>query len=154
MTPDGHRAWAGICRDLAEREFAAPRPVTGAEMAWGAAVHAIKYIAHQRPNLPIYSNAHVRPAVDRLDAEYPGLWLSSDFGQAQELHRHFYRGHQTAAQIRNSWRLTQRLVANLLALTWGVWSNSPSFRRKPESTLAGSTTAAGDYDAGFRRAPE
>ena len=30
----------------------------------------------------------------------------------------------------------------------------PSFRRKPESMLAGSITVAGDYDAGFRRKPE
>ena len=43
----------------------------------------------------------------------------------------------------------------------GVWPYSPSFRlpqpsfrRKPESMLAGSTTAVGDYDAGFRLAPE
>lgn len=117
MTPEVHRDWAGICLDLAEREFAAQRPVTGAEMAWGAAVHAIKFVAHQRPNLPTYSNDRVRQAVARLDAEYPGLWLSSDFGNAGELHRHFYRGHKTAAQIRDSWRFTQRLVDNLLTLT-------------------------------------
>ena len=30
----------------------------------------------------------------------------------------------------------------------------PSFRRKPESMLAGSITIVGDYDAGFRRKPE
>ena len=116
MDPDGHRIWAGICLEVAEQEFAAPRPITGAEMAWGAVVHALKFVTHQRPNLPTYSSFLVRQAARRLDAEYPGLRIFSDFGNAEELHRHFYRGHQDPAQVRNSWRFTQRLVATLLAL--------------------------------------
>ena len=46
MDPDGHRIWAGICLAVAEQEFAAPRPITGAEMAWGAVVHALKFVTH------------------------------------------------------------------------------------------------------------
>ena len=116
MDTDGHRVWAGICLEVAEQEFAAQRLITGSEIAWGAVVHALKVVTHHRPSLPTYSSALVRQTARRLDAEYPGLRISSDFGNAEELHRHFYRGHKTPAQVRNSWRLTQRLIANLLAL--------------------------------------
>ena len=116
MTPELHRDWAALCIRLAEREFAADRSVSGAEMAWGAAVHAVKCIAHQHPALPTYSHAELGLAVGQLDGRHTGLNLMGDFGQAAVLHRHFYRGHLRDHQVRNSWRLTQRLVATLLAL--------------------------------------
>ena len=116
MTPELHRDWATLCIRLAEREFADGHSVSGAEMAWGAAVHAVKCVAHQRPVLPTYSHAELGLAVVRLDVRHTGLNLAGDFGQAAVLHRHFYRGHLRDHQLRNSWRLTQRLIANLLAL--------------------------------------
>ncbi len=116
MAPGRHRSWAQLCSEAAEREFAAQRTVTGAEMAWGAAVHAVKYVAHQLPNQPTDSHALVRQAVRQLDSRYRELHLVSDFGQAEALHEHFYQGHFRDHQVRNSWRFTQRLVANLLSL--------------------------------------
>ncbi len=116
MEPDRHRAWVDICSELAEREFAAQRLVSGAEMAWGAAVHAVKFVAHQHSNLPTYGHDHVRLAVRRLNNEYPELRLSSDFGRAEMLHRHFYRGHRQERQVRDAWRHTQGLISNLLSL--------------------------------------
>ena len=116
MTPDQHRDWVAICTELAELEFAAGRWVTGAEMAWGAAVHAIKSVVHQRQNLPTRSHEQVGLAVRQLDSEYPGLNLRDDFGQAETLHRHFYRGDLQNHQVRNSWNLAQRFIANLLSL--------------------------------------
>ena len=48
--------------------------------------------------------------------------------------------------------------AGIYAVTDGAFAGDgplqPSFRRKPESMLAGSITVVGDYDAGFRRKPE
>lgn len=105
-----------ICAERAELEFAAGRLVTGAEMAWGSAVHAVKYIAHQSPNLPTRSHDDVKATVRQLDRHYPTLLLSSDFGHAEALHRHFYRGNLQAHQVRNSWRRSQSLTANLLSL--------------------------------------
>ena len=89
MEPDQHRAWMAICAERAELEFAAGRLVTGAEMAWGSAVHAVKYIAHQSPNLPTRSHDDMKATVRQLDRHYPTLRLSSDFGHAEALHRHF-----------------------------------------------------------------
>ena len=94
----------------------AGRFVTGAEMAWGAAAHAVKYIAHQLPNLPTHRHAEVGLAVRQLDRQFPALRLFSDFGQAEALHRHFYRGNLQDHQARNPWRRTQHLIANLLSL--------------------------------------
>ena len=116
MAPDQHRAWVSLCSEVAELEFSAGRFVTGAEMAWGAAAHAVKYIAHQLPNLPTRGHAEVASAVRQLDEAHPGLRLFSDFGQAEALHRHFYRGNLQNHQARNSWRRTQHLIANLLSL--------------------------------------
>ncbi|MCY3691569.1 MAG: hypothetical protein OXI54_06790 [Chloroflexota bacterium] len=116
MTLDQHREWVQICSELAEREFTARRTVTGAEMAWGAVSHAVKWVAHQRDGMPTYSHHHVGLAVDQLDAEFSELYLASDFGQAESLHEHFYRGHLRDHQVRNSWNLAQRFIANLLSL--------------------------------------
>ena len=96
--------------------YAGGRLVTGAELAWGAAVHAVKYIAHQSPNLPTRSHDDVKAAVRQLDRQYPTLRPSSDFGHAEVLHRHFYRGNLQAHPVRNSWRRSQSLTANLLSL--------------------------------------
>lgn len=117
MTPEAHRNWVDLCTRLAEREFADGRSVSGSEMAWGAAVHAVKCIAHQHPALPTHSHAALGLAVIQLDNRHTGLNLTGDFGQAEVLHRHFYRGHLQSHQVRNSWRLTRRLIGNLLALT-------------------------------------
>ena len=116
MTPAQPREWVQVCSQLAEREFYAGRTVTGAEMAWGAVAHAVKWVAHQRDAMPTYSHHHVRLAVGRLDAEYPALHLAGDFGQAEALHEHFYRGNLRDHQVRNSWNLSQRLITNLLSL--------------------------------------
>ena len=116
MAPGRHRSWAQICSEVAEREFAAQRMVTGAEMAWGATVHAVKYVVHQLPNPPTHSHTLVRQAVRQLDSQHRELYLASDFGQAEALHEHFYRGHLRDHQVRNSWQFTQRLIANLLSL--------------------------------------
>ena len=85
-------------------------------MAWGAAVHAVKYIAHQSSNLPTRSHSDVKVAVRQLDRDYPTLHISSDFGHAEVLHRHFYRGNLKDHQVRNSWRRSQSLTTNLLSL--------------------------------------
>ena len=116
MSPEQHRVWLTICAEIAEREFAAGRTVTGAEMAWGAAVHALKFVVHRRPNTPTRSHSQVSSAVMELNDEYPALRLRSDFGQSEALHRHFYRGNLQDHQVRNSWRRTQNLIANLLSL--------------------------------------
>ena len=85
-------------------------------MAWGAAAHAVKWVAHQRDEMPTYSHHHVGLVVDSLDVEYPEMHLGSDFGQAEVLHEHFYRCHLGDHQVRNSWNLTQRFIANLLSI--------------------------------------
>ena len=116
MAPDHHHVWAEICMELAEQEFTVGRLATGAELAWGAAVHAVKYIAHQSPNLPTRSHDDVKSAVRQLGRQYPTMHLSSDFGHPEVLHRHFYRGNLQTHQVRNSWRRSQSLTANLLSL--------------------------------------
>ena len=116
MEPDQHRDWTAICAERAELEFAAGRLVTGAEMAWGAAVHAVKYIAHQSSSLPTRSHYDMKAAARQLGRDYPTLHISGDFGHAEALHRHFYRGSLQDHQVRNSWRRTRNLIANLLSL--------------------------------------
>ena len=116
MTPDEHREWASIFQDLAEREFEEGRALSGSEMAWGAAVHAVKVVTEQR-NIPTPSHAAIREAIMHLDAEYPTLRLHSGFGNAENLHRNMYRGHLNQSQVRNSWNLTKRFISEILSLT-------------------------------------
>ncbi len=85
-------------------------------MAWGAAAHAVKYVAHQSPNLPTRSHNDVKAAVRQLDRRHPTIRLSGDFGHAEVLHRHFYRGNLQDHQVRNSWRRTQNFISNLLTI--------------------------------------
>lgn len=115
MTPDEHREWASIFHYLADREFEEGRLLSGSEMAWGAAVHAIKVVTEQR-NMPTSSHAAMRDSVRHLDAEHPTRQLHSGFGNAENLHRNMYRGHLSQTQVRNSWNLTERFIREVLSL--------------------------------------
>ena len=62
--------------------------------------------------------------------------------------------HRHSGESRNLWPAVTYTVIPACAGIYGVRSYAPSFRRKPESMLAGSIIVAGDYDARFRRKPE
>ena len=77
------------------------------------------------------------------------------------IHRHSGSPIRHSGASRNLWRAVICTVIPAQAGIQAVWSYAPSsrlphpsFRRKPESMLAGSITIVGDYDSGFRRKPE
>lgn len=116
MTPTpNHYNLSLRCRHKAEQELALNDLLTAAEMMWGAVVHAIKHIAPRYTSAPLNSHRDVKQAVPVIDAQLPEVDLREEFGNAEALHRYFYRVHFADHQVRNSFRKCQRLLDALLA---------------------------------------
>ena len=116
MTPSpNHYNLSLRCRRKAEQELAQNDLLTAAEMMWGAVVHAIKHVATRYTSTPLNSHRDVKRVVPVIDAQLPGVDLREEFGNAEALHRYFYRVHFAAHQVRNSFRKCQRLLDALLA---------------------------------------
>ncbi len=113
-SPD-HYALSLRCRHKAEQELEQNDLLTAAEMMCGAVVHAIKYIAPRFTSAHLNSHREVKQAVPVLDANLPGVDLREEFGNAEALHRYFYRVHFADHQVRNSFRRCQRMLDALLA---------------------------------------
>lgn len=113
-SPD-HYALSLRCRRKAEQELEQSDLLTAAEMMWGAVVHTIKHIAPQFTSARLNSHREVKQVVPVLDANLPGVDLREEFGNAEALHRYFYRVHFADHQVRNSFHRCQRMLDALLA---------------------------------------
>ncbi len=102
------------CRRKAEQEFELDDLLTAAEMMWGAIVHAIKHIAPQYTSTRLNSHLEIKLAVPEIDGQLSDIDLREGFGNAEALHRYFYRVHFADHQVRNSFRRCQRLLDALL----------------------------------------
>ena len=103
------------CRRKAEQELAQNDLVTAAEMMWGAIVHAIKHIAPQYTPARLNSHLDIKRAVPSIDEQLSNIDLREGFGNAEALHRYFYRVHLADHLVRNSFRRCQRMLDALLA---------------------------------------
>lgn len=103
------------CRRKAEQEFEPDDLLTAAEMMWGAIVHAIKFIAPRHTPATLNSHLDIKRAVPIIDEQLSDIDLREGFGNAEALHRYFYRVHFADHQVRNSFRRCQRLLDALLA---------------------------------------
>ena len=113
--PPDHYALSLRCRRKAEQELEQNDLLTASEMMWGAVVHAIKHIAPQYTPGRLNSHFDIKRAVPVLDANLPGVDLREEFGNAEALHRYFYRVHLADHLVRNSFRRCQRMLDALLA---------------------------------------
>ncbi len=114
LAPD-HYGLSLRCRRKAEQEFAQNDLLTAAEMMWGAVVHAIKHIAPRYTPSRLNSHLDIKRAVPSIDEQLPDIDLREEFGNAEALHRYFYRVHCADHQVRNSFRRCQRMLDALLA---------------------------------------
>lgn len=113
-SPD-HYALSLRCRRKAEEELEQGDLLTAAEMMWGSVVHAIKHIAPQYTPTRLNSHADIKRAVPDIDERLPDVDLREGFGNAEALHRYFYRVHLADHLVRNSFRRCQRFLDALLA---------------------------------------
>ena len=112
--PPNHHDLSLRCRRKAEQEFELDDLLTSAEMMWGAVVHAIKHIAPQHTPTRLNSHADLKRAVPDMDERLPDVDLREGFGNAEALHRYFYRVHLADHLVRNSFRRCQRFLDALL----------------------------------------
>ena len=113
--PPNHHELSLRCRTKAEQELTQNDLLTAAEMMWGAVIHAIKHIAPRYTSARLNSHSDIKRAVPTIDAQLPDIDLREEFGNAEALHRYFYRVHFVDHQVRNSFRHCQRLLDSLLA---------------------------------------
>ncbi|MYC31750.1 MAG: hypothetical protein F4X64_01055 [Chloroflexi bacterium] len=99
----------------AEAEFAAGKPLKGAEMLWGAVAHALTAVALQN-GWPHDSHGSLKRVAKRLP-NVPGAshWLT-EFDVMEWFHSHFYHGQMSDRRIAQYRPRARRLVNRLLAV--------------------------------------
>ena len=110
-----HVALAPEFLDEADLEFAAGKPMKGAEMLWGAAAHALIAVA-LRNGWPYDSHGALKRVAKRLP-NVPGMshWLT-EFDVMERFHNHFYHGQMSDSRIASYRPRARRFVDRLLAV--------------------------------------
>ena len=97
------------------REFAEDDELSGSELLWGAAAHALIGVAQQH-GWHFDSHGALRNIAKTLaDLHTRPQWVT-EFHTAERFHTHFYHGRLTVSEIRRDRPQVARFVNRLLCL--------------------------------------
>ena len=81
-----------------------------AELLWGAVAHNFIAAADFHPEWQIKGHSYYAYAAGKLSQEQPSIDWESDTAQADRLHRHFYNGNLSPADLPACRTVAKRLV--------------------------------------------
>ena len=115
FAPNQHADIARYFLDKSVREFAAGDELSGAELLWGAAAHALIAVALEH-RWHYDSHGAMKNVVRQLATLHQRPQWFSDFDTAERFHAHFYHGRLTNRQIEIDRPKVSRFVNRLLSL--------------------------------------